>query len=158
MKGQGAYVGGFNGPPVAVRWVMRLLMIIAWVAGINYVVWRWRRFIDTSYWIRYGVDDASETYVSPSPLARPRGGAKRNVRFAELHFLLRMVLSETYVSLSSPVFRAGGQLPVRALGGPGHRPGLLALLHAGEGDDGDDDGDDDDDDDDDDSVVVVSGL
>lgn len=33
-------------------WVTRVLALLAYGAAINYVVWRWRRIVHTSYWMR----------------------------------------------------------------------------------------------------------
>lgn len=33
-------------------WLSRVLSVVAWLAGLNYVVWRWRRVLQTSYWLR----------------------------------------------------------------------------------------------------------
>lgn len=33
-------------------WLTRALSLLAYGAALNYVIWRWRRIIDTSYWMR----------------------------------------------------------------------------------------------------------
>ena len=33
----------------------QVLAIVAFGLALRYVVWRWRRVIDTSYWVRYVV-------------------------------------------------------------------------------------------------------
>lgn len=31
----------------------QVLALLAFCAALRYVAWRWRRVIDTSYWVRY---------------------------------------------------------------------------------------------------------
>lgn len=52
----------------------QVLALLAFCAALRYVGWRWRRVIDTSYWVRYVQRGAGNVFrfpsaqaVSPSP-------------------------------------------------------------------------------------------
>ncbi len=54
-------------PRRAFLWLTRILSLLAYGAAINYVLWRWRRIVDTSYWIRSGSDTSTQSGSSPNP-------------------------------------------------------------------------------------------
>lgn len=51
----------------------QVLALLAFCAALRYVAWRWRRVVDTSYWVRY-VQRGGQANVSDSRARLYRAG------------------------------------------------------------------------------------